>query len=269
MYCFTPFIFLLECSKMLDFSFFITILLFCLSEIYSTKYSKWVHNTEVLTSRTSVSGNLVVLTLLSLHLFLLLLSLLLSPFCTLLQFACAVPRRGTHIGGLGPTQWKGGALDLKRRVVLCCWCVALFLFFFSRKEKWASQSAGWEFGRRDGETKGSSALENKTKCPQRVFASCCFAVLGFPTTTTTSCFSSLLELKKKITTFIRSITAAANIHWLSEREPRRAAARGAAARGDGAVIHWWSSVRGGVYNQEESAQGKLRGGQVNLAALVI
>lgn len=43
---------------------------------------------------------------------------------------------------------------------------------------------------------------------------------------------------------------------MSEREPRRAAARGA-ARGDGAVIHRRPSVRGGVYNQEESAQGKV------------
>lgn len=129
--------------------FSITILLFCLSEIHWTKYCKWVHNAEVFTSRTSLTGNLVVLTLLLLFLLLLFL-LLLPPFCTLLQFACAVPRKGTHIGGLGPTQWKGGALDLKRRVVLCCWCVALFIFFERKVSESVGQLGVWEERRRNG-----------------------------------------------------------------------------------------------------------------------
>lgn len=116
-----------------------------LYKFYYRYFQAFAHYAAVFTLLTSC--NLLVLTLL----------LLLCPSYALCSNLRARPREHEHAHwGLGPTQWKGGAPDLKQRVVLC-WCVAHF-------KKWARQAAGvWARGERAPEAKQVSAERGRER----------------------------------------------------------------------------------------------------------
>lgn len=146
--------------------------------------------------------------------------LLLCPSSALCSNLRARPRgRGHAHWGLGLTQWKGGAPDLKQRVVQC-WCVADF-------KKWERQAAGvW--------CEGSA----EARCTKQVFTpganggSDTLAVFTF-------LFDSFLFL-----------------HFDSRGTVCLLFGACGEARGDGAVINRRSSVCSWVNNKEESQKGK-------------